>query len=59
MTNQQWHEECNANWNKESTKLENDGWQRVQTICPHWVKESAKVELRRELGSSNWFVKVI
>ena len=67
MTDQQWLDECAANWHIEATTLEADGWQRVnpdfdddnKPVFTHWIKDGAKVELRRELGSSNWFVKVV
>lgn len=64
MTDQQWIDECNANWDKAAAVLDADGWQKVEApgfsfrgVATHWLKEGQKVGLRRELGSSNWFVK--
>ena len=67
MTDQQWLDECAENWHIEAAILEADGWQRVKPSADDsgwpvgihcWIKDGAKVELRRELGSSNWYRKV-
>ena len=63
MTDQQWQDECNANWETAATELEADGWQKVgfhitddgEPVFTRFHKDDKKVALRRMLGSSNWY----
>lgn len=60
MTEQQWRDECQANYEKVTNELIDDGYTRSKrndVYKAQFVKDSQVLVLTRSFSSSNWYVK--
>lgn len=60
MTDQQWHDECQANYEKVANELIDDGYTRSKRndiYTEQFNKDGQVLVITRSFGSSNWYVK--
>lgn len=62
MTEQEWHDKCQTNYEKVANKLIDDGYtrnKRRDIYKEQFVKDGQVLVITRSLGSSNWWPKEI